>query len=167
MSTDKDELFLELLVNEERALQRIDEKFQMVQAEFFIAARKYAAARDTVISYFADDPYFRGFKHRKQLDSIAIDAGIELGHFRFLNMSMGDAVLYALNQAHEPLTLAEIITILSNGGHRGANARNVNAALINQKGVEKVEDGSYTYAEADEPPPWVIENFDWFMATKE
>ena len=50
-----------------------------------------------------------------------------------------------LEEAEEPMTLDEISGTLDRGGVYRRDVRSVNAALINQKGVHKSDDGKYSY----------------------
>jgi hypothetical protein len=145
----------ELLVLEE-TLVEIYRRLKNDQTEFGIASRKYAAMRDMVTKYLGHSPY----EPQANLDGLSPMAKgndeIDLyGGFRFIYMPIGKAVVSALKESGEPLSLEEIVKWLQTGGvEREDNSliRAVNAALIKTKGIEKTKGGKYSYKQGDIDP---------------
>ena len=64
---------------------------------------------------------------------------------RYIRMKVGDAIVEVLDESEEPLTLDQIIAALTWGGLFVRDSRTANAALINTKGIKKLDDGRYMY----------------------
>ncbi len=145
MGESIEQLYLEELVKDEVALTEADRVYKEAIARFEIAGRRYAATRDSVTEHYGESPYANNFSGWPQ----ALDQGIELGKYRFLFMSVGDAIKSVLREADQPLPLPEITISLYEGRAR-ANARMVNAALMRTGGVQKDDNDLYSYnQEAD------------------
>ncbi|MCJ7653800.1 MAG: hypothetical protein MUO97_00600, partial [Dehalococcoidia bacterium] len=70
------------------------------------------------------------------------------GSYRFIHMTIGNAVVNALREAKDPMTLDEIVKILWGGGVRKSETtltRAVNAALMRTRGIQKTKDGKKFY----------------------
>ncbi|MGA9047649.1 MAG: hypothetical protein WB588_01495 [Dehalococcoidia bacterium] len=157
MSADesiKKGLLNELLALEDK-LSEIYQRFKKDQAEYEIASRKYAAMRDMVTKYLGHSPYDAPEPDFGGLSIMAEDpaGGPGLyGGFRFIYIPIGKAVISALREAGEPLSLEEIVKRLQNGGverDESSLTRAVNAALIKTKGIAKTKEGKYSYIQGE------------------
>lgn len=154
--TMRDESFSDGLLSEvakeEVALAEADAQLKEARARFNVASRKYAAVRDMVTRELDQSPYVK----ESRLALVGAKVGLSpltLGRYRFIHMRVGDGVVQALKEIQEPATLEQIVDRL-NGGRLATTdiTRAVNAALMRTSGVEKTEDGKYTYkAEELEP----------------
>ena len=141
---------LDELLNGEQKLMEAQSALRAAQAKFDIESRKYAVVRDILTERLGHSPYshtrFQERAHRLAL--FEIDK--KYGRFRFIHMPIGNAVVAALQEVDEPLTLEAIVKRLRDGGIRGSGSflnRAVNAALMRTGGVVKTEDGKYIYEE--------------------
>ena len=132
-------LLVELL-HEEDLLSDAASALKEAQIRFEVASQKYAAVRDVVARHLGRNP-------RKEWVSQQVR---ELsGRFRFIHMIPGNAVVAALAEAQEPMSLEQIVELLRAGTFRGASPRVVNAALMGTSRVEKTEDGKYRYIQPE------------------
>jgi len=140
------------LLKEEDNLNQAQYLLREARVRFNVASRKYAAVRDMVVSELGGSPYRKDFKWPTKLVASALQS--ELGKNRFLHMKAGDAVIAALKEVDEPLTLEEIVERLGSGGIRFPGpvaTRMINAALMKTSGIEKTEEGKYRYKAEEEP----------------
>jgi hypothetical protein len=146
----------EELCRQEDMLRAADEELKVAQAKFDVASRKYAAIRDTLTKYLGYSPYNK--EHGEVIEPVwnedeIIDV-VSYGKYRFIHMTIGNAVVAALMEAGEPLALEEVVKKLREGGIRKSEStltRAVNAALMRTKGVQKNRAGKYSYTKEFEP----------------
>jgi hypothetical protein len=124
------------LVKEDQALTDANEIMRLAQIRWQIALRKYVAIRELATSRFRESPYLNPSKW-------GISSFPSEGRFRFHDMSAGDALLTALKEAQRPLELEELQEVINKGGLY-LPPRNLNAALLQTKGVAKTDQG-YVY----------------------
>jgi hypothetical protein len=150
----------EELKHEEDAVWKADQALKEAQAKFDVASRKYAAVRDMVIRHLGQSPYSQDDDDGLTIEIVegakegepAIDF---YGMYRFIHMPIGTAIVIALKEAKEPMTLDGIVRILRGGGIRKSEhilTRAVNAALMRTKGIQKTEDGEYYYSAKEVEP---------------
>jgi hypothetical protein len=136
---------MEELAHEDKALAEASEAFKRAATRYQVASRRYAAVRDLVLDRLGHSPYKKG---------IAEEYGVEFptgGRERFIYTAAGEAVVAALKESGEPLTLEQIIEVLRGGGLTSAyETRAVNAALMKTKGIVKMEEGKYVYVDLEE-----------------
>lgn len=136
---------------QEDMLRAADEELKRAQAKFDVAGRKYAAIRDALTKYLGYSPYEKvhGEIEEPVFDDRDNMIGFDkYGEYRFIYMSIGNAVIAALKEAEKPLTLEGIVQKLLDGGIRKSEStlpRAVNAALMRTKGVQKTKKGEYFY----------------------
>jgi len=138
------------LCRQEDMLRTADEELKTAQAKFDIASRKYAAIRDTLAKYLRYSPYNK--EHGEVTEPVweadEIIDFISYGKYRFIHMTIGNAVVAALMEAENPLALEDIVQKLREGGIRKSEStltRAVNAALMRTKGIQKTKGGEYFY----------------------
>ena len=136
---------MQALVSEDAALVEADTKLYNAQISFEVASQKYAAVRDVTAKHLGRNP------HSKEVETEYYVGFKSQGRYRFIHMSVGDAVVDALRESDEPMTLDQIAEALWNGHLRPVNTRIVNAALMKTSGVEKTEDGRYRYVKTEDP----------------
>jgi hypothetical protein len=146
---------LDEMVKEESALKEVDEIFIQAEAKLDVAKRKYAAVRDMVTNYIGESPYRNGKLHWR----VPVGEGFtyrDFWEYRFILMSVGEAVLSALAEVDEPLNLTEITTRLRSGGvsYDEMPVRAINAALMKTKRIVKTEDGKYQLEPEPEDLPF-------------
>jgi len=150
----KDDTIQQGLIDELNTLEdrlcEINQRLKKDQTEFGIVSRKYAAMRDMVMKYLGHSPYNEAQSDFDGLSPVPKgDQGVEFyGSFRFIYMPVGKAVVSALKEAGNPLSLDEIVKWLKTGGierEESSLIRAVNAALIKTKGIDKTSDGKYSY----------------------
>ncbi len=150
------ESFLDELAKEETALELADIAFAEANARQMVASEKYSAVRDMVIKRIGTSPY--GSDSVPYWQTAVSKANLRSpGRHRFTKMAMGDAVVAALKEVKEPITLDEITERLITGGSNSVvfgsiNKRVVNAALMKTAGIIKTEDGKYTYINPEDLP---------------
>ena len=143
---------------EEDLLSKADAKLKEAQTTFDVASRKYAAVRDTLTKYLGYSSYEKGhgevgepvFENNEVVDVKFY------GGYRFIHMTIGNAVIAALREADEPLTLEDIVQRLRKGNigkSESTLTRAVNAALMRTRGLQRNKDGKYFYPKKVEP--WV------------
>jgi hypothetical protein len=138
------------LAREDAALVEADEALTRARTRFQVASRKYAAVRDVVAQHLGRSPYSVSPPMWNSADGTFHHGFPSDGRFRFIYMAPGDAVVAALRESAEPMSLDEIVDRMQAGGLRLPGlTRVVNAALINTPGVEKTADGKYRYEAAD------------------
>jgi hypothetical protein len=120
-----DQTLHEALKEDEARLSAADGVRIEAQALYEVAVLRYAALRDAIVS-----------RH---------SGGVVTGPFRFIRMTMGDAIGAVLSEHGHSLNLQAIYEALKHGGFDVSDRRAVNAALINLRSIEKLQDGSYTY----------------------
>jgi hypothetical protein len=146
---------LKELAKEEEALIKADNDLGRAVARYRIAAKRYAAVRDVVeemldgVSPYAEKAPIRNWPSAPSDDTVPWFESHNFGRYRYLFKSVGDAVYEALCDAEESRTLAQLVDNLKKGGLVNADARTVNASLLNMKGVEKTADGKYQVATDD------------------
>lgn len=140
------ESLIEELHDDDQAVVDAEFRLREARAKFEVASHKYAAIRDIVTRRIGFSPY-----------SVRIDLVINpllgspvefpsKGRFRFLHMPVGDAVIAALIDATDPMSLDQIVATLRGGGVGGSDevlTRSVNAALMRKTGIGKTDDGRY------------------------
>ena len=135
---------IEELQREDAAIVTTWEQFRVAQVRHQIQVHRYAAIRDLILERLGGSPYTEGWKWGlADLPS--------QGRFRFVNMTPGVAVVAALREASEPMTMDELVVKLRNGGG-SPFPRAVNAALMQTKGIVRSEEGEnvkYRYVEPD------------------
>jgi hypothetical protein len=121
------------------------EQMREASAEYEVQMIKYAALRDAANMKYgeANSPYLHP-------DDWPEDVEIEeRGRFRFVRMPAGEAAVLVLAQQRDPMTLAEILQAIREGGGY-AEARSINAALQGKNNVVRIdpeqEGGVATYA---------------------
>ena len=134
---------LDELVSEELNLGAVAHDLALTRNKWEVAGRKYAAVRDMVITQLGKSPYV--LEGTEWPRGHGFDHPYVRGAFRFLHMNVGDAVVLALQESEQPLTLDQLVEKLKDG--RGYPVpRAVNAALMQKAGVKKDEEaGTYTY----------------------
>jgi hypothetical protein len=145
------------LVKDADLLGKVDTELGQAEANFDVASRKYAAVRDTVTKYLGYSPYEEG--HR-EIEPVILNGNQvvlvqQYGRYRFIHMTIGNAVIAALKEVPVPLALEEIVQRLLEGGIRRSEStlvRAVNAALMRTKGVQRNKDGKYVYVKDTEIP---------------
>jgi len=152
MTTKKTQLgmfeegMLDELAKADNELEIANDTLEMAEAKFDVAQLKYCAIRDAVTRFYGHSPYIREGKLKGRVPVGDGFAWREFGKFRFINMALGDAIVDALIEVEEPMTLLEIIQRLHDG-HVSTKPeklrRAVNAALMRTKGIKKTEDGKY------------------------
>ena len=134
---------LKELGQEDKALAEAEKNLREARINFEVSSRKYAAVRDVIAKTIGHNPF--SDEQRRIFWTTK-------GRFRFIWMDVGDAIVDALKESDQPMTLEEIVDALTSGGLRVADpTRAVNAALMRTTGVKKSEDGKYRY-EPDEIP---------------
>jgi hypothetical protein len=133
-------LLVELL-HEEDILSEAALALQQAQIRFEVTSQKYAAVRDVAARHLGRNP---GKEWVKEPGGIFRELS---GRFRFIHMTPGAAVVAALTEAEEPMSLEQVVEALRAGGFRGALPRVINATLMGTTGVEKTEEGKYRYVE--------------------
>lgn len=145
-----EEGLLKELAQEEESLREANNELNRARAQFQVASRKYAAVRNMVTEYLGRNPYSLD---AKRVLNPRPGFGTRLqGTFRFIHMRPGDAIIEVLKEAKDPLTLDEIVEVLSGGGigiTPNLLTRTVNAALMRTTGVQKTEEGKYFYKPDD------------------
>lgn len=135
----QNEHLMEVLEAEESALVTAGTELADAELKFEIASRRFAALRDLVVERLGWP-----FEHDPSWGRRGLGGG-----YRFIRMAVGDAVVAALRETTDPLSLSALLTELENGGlgaeEGGVTARGVNAALMKTAGVVKMRDGSYFY----------------------
>lgn len=136
------EALLNALLDDERTLRRAAQVLGEARVGHDIAARKYAAMREAVRERLGASPYADNvwwpLHYSDEGDEIEGAVGRKFP-LRFVRMKFGDAILEILNDSELPLSLEEIADALNAGGMYVKDMRTVNAALINTKGVQKIE----------------------------
>ena len=137
---------LEALREDEKALAQADQALRIARTAYDVSSRRYAAMREAVRVRLGTSPY-----------SIRVvwppsSNGPPNYRFRYIELPVGDAVTEVLEDSDNPLTLEEIVSRLSAGGLYYRDTRAANAALINQKGIHKSDDGHYSYKPEEESP---------------
>ena len=136
----QNEHLMEVLGAEESALVDAGTELADAELKFEIASRRFAALRDLVVERLGWP-----FEHDPSWGRRGLGGG-----YRFIRMAVGDAVVAALRETTDPLSLSALLTELENGGlgaeEGGVTARGVNAALMKTAGVVKMRDGRYVYA---------------------
>ena len=127
------------LTREDKALVEADMALYNAQIRFEVASQKYAAVRDVVARHLGRNPHSKGVESEYDVKFPSN------GRYRFIHMSVGDAILDALKESEEPMTLEQIAEVLWNGHLRPVAPRIVNAALMRTTGVKRTEDGRYRY----------------------
>lgn len=136
------------LAKEEALVTGAYQELTDARTKYNVSTRKYAAVRDMVTELLGFSPYPK--------DSVEWPAkALQLrpkpfGKWRFIHMKPGDAAVAALKEVEEPITLDEIVERLLGGGMRLLTPRSINAALMRTSGIEKTEDGKYSYKEPEE-----------------
>lgn len=138
-------LFTEL-AKEESALAETDAVFRQARIKFDVASHKYAAVRDMVTEQLGFSPYLTEdatgpWPYETEQPELN-------GFYRFILMKPGDAIVAALKEMNEPLTLQQIQNRLINGRFPYPT-RAINAALMRTKGVVKTDDDKYIYQEPE------------------
>jgi hypothetical protein len=139
----------EEMITAEAAVLDADKVLDDALDRFEVTTRKYSAIRDALAKYAGCNPYSKQFlKQVKPLDSTwgKIVSGKTFGSYRFINIPIGNAVIIALQEMQEPLTLEQIVKRLHSGGIQKSEkdlVRPVNAALMRTKGIVKTEEGKY------------------------
>jgi hypothetical protein len=134
------------LAKEELEVVEADNRLRLAQIAFELAVRRYAAVRDYVTQRLGSSPYSIKTKWPEPYN-VHTDFR---GRYRFAQMEPGDAAVAALKETDTPMTLEEIVNHLRTGGLRVPSSlltRSVNAALMRTTGIQKSEDGKYTYKE--------------------
>ena len=139
------------LVNEENLLSAARRQLHEATIQYEVAVKKYAAVRDMVTDYLGRSPY-------KAKDLQWPNGRIPNGHFRFMNMSPGDAIVFALKEVDDAMGLNELLNYLVQGGLY-SDSRKVNAALMQKAGIIKDADDKYRYEDkkkedGKEDLPW-------------
>ena len=141
------------LAREERAALSARQAVSDARVRYDVALRKFAAVREAVASAIGRSPYAPDVKWPVEAREAVPEPA--RGRLRFAHMPTGDAVVAALREANQRLSLEQIIAHLRGGGLTLA-PRAVNAALINTPGIIKQPDGTYEYtprkAEDDDLP---------------
>lgn len=142
------------LAKEEEAVGRANVALAEARAKFDVASRKYAAVRDMVTARLTRSPYCN--ESIAFYRSVAVNEAKVIienpGQYRYLYMSMGDAIVDVLQDTEEPLGLGDIVKRLRDGGYEISDVRQVNAALMKTSGITKTEDGKYELEETEEEP---------------
>jgi hypothetical protein len=141
----RDALIIEL-AKEEAEVAEADRKLQLARMEFDLATRRYAAVRDYVTGRLGSSPYLVTVKWPEPYTKHTAYRG----RYRFVHMEPGDAAIAALKETDTSMSLEEIVARVLNGGLRMEGvpvSRVINAALMRTSGIEKTEDGKYTYKE--------------------
>src|SRR5215217_2326635 len=103
---------LEELAADDRALVEVEEELRRVSARREVIGRKYAVMRDIVTRQLGFSPYTKPVELPNGV-AFEFDSG---GAFRFIHMDTGSAALAALKESDHPMTLDEIVQVLSQGG---------------------------------------------------
>ena len=130
------------LAREERAALSAIQAVSDARVRYDVAVRKFAAVREAVAAAIGRSPYAPDVAWPVEAGEAVREP--ERGRLRFILMPTGDAVVAALHEANQPLSLEQIIAHLRGGGLTLA-PRAVNAALINTPGLTKQPDGRYEY----------------------
>ena len=138
----------EALANEEALLAQAHETLIKAEAEFEIAATKYAALRDLSLEC-GDGPYTGDGYKLPAMRALTSPYGL-------INMAAAMAIKMVLAQAEEPVTLDELYERARAGGWNlgstGRTLRNFNAALMKMTEVEKLKGEKYRLKEPVELP---------------
>ena len=144
---------LRALMADEEAITAAHREWSKAYTNFDIISRRYAAMREAVRERLGVSPYSQNV-HWPPKETGRFPPPPVLPHttfpFRYVRMKIGDAIVEVLAEATVPLTVEEIGQALGQGGLSTRDARAVNAALINMKGVGKSSNGQYKLIE--EPP---------------
>jgi hypothetical protein len=139
-------LYLRELQKEDIALNEAEHAMEKARFDFQLALRRYALVRDVVRERFAINPYLPEDieAYADELEEMVDNQWFPTrGRFRFVHMPPGDAIVAALEEADEPLTLDELVALLRKGGMHVQDARTINAALRNTRDVQRLPDGRY------------------------
>jgi hypothetical protein len=134
------------LALEERALIEADEALRIAQNDFEVAARKYTAVRDLVTDFLGYSPY-----HEDAVwgaDEARIVPAEDRGAYRFLHLKPRDAIVAALDEQANGLTLDGLEERLKSGG-LDLGKRAINAALMRLAAVKRTARGTYHLVEND------------------
>ena len=140
------------LVKQEQALIHAEEAVDRTVTLHRLAAKRYAAVRDMASDMLGGkDPYspHSGF----DIQLLVSGDTPNLGHYRYLFKTVGEAVHAALADAVQPMSIQDLVTVLGNGGLR-VDARAVNASLLNMRGVHKSPEGLYSLAQSEGDLPF-------------
>ena len=159
MSQRKDEVLNGLcreMLKEEDILIEADSVLKKAQTEFDVASRKYAAVRDMLTKYLGHSPYWL---YEDEETSVIVPESwgrgsdpTRYGNYRFIYMTIGNAVVATLKEKDRPLALEQIVQILRTGGITRSESslmRAVNAALMRTAGIDKTKDGKYQLEETE------------------
>ena len=139
---------LAALASDEQVLQEKYAAYRTAWQGYDVAARRFAAMREAARERLGVSPFAKNVEWPLGFDMTGeVVTERPSDTFRFVRMKIGDAVVETLQESEEPLSLADIVRSLQAGGLTIRDARTVNAALINTKGIAKLEDGRYTYEE--------------------
>ena len=140
---------LSALREDEEALGDAYQRFMDAGYRLDVISRRYAAMREAVHERIGASPYSKSVRWPES--SPGWPETHHIFRFRYTRMKMGDAITQLLGETQQPLSLEEITKALSQGSVYSRDTRAVNAALINTKGIVKLDDGRYIYrSEADE-----------------
>ena len=149
MEGDAKRLFRDALDREEAGLAEAHGALAKAQIEFDVASRKYAALRDLFAEKFVEPPYSVGSM------TLSSTRGGSRGRYRFIHMVASDAIIAALMESEEPLSLGALYRLLETGGWAletgGPSLRSINAALMKTTGVTKTDDDRYVLANTSVP----------------
>ena len=138
---------LQALMEDEKALEAAQREYSRAVANLEVIIRRYAAMREAVRERLGTSPYSQSVMWPNQGSSPSPRRPFR---FRYTNMKIGDAIIEVLEEAEHPMTLEEITEALDSGGVYRRDVRSVNAALINTKGVAKLDDGRYILQKEDD-----------------
>ena len=151
---------LSALLEDERNLERANYALIEARTEYDITSRKYAAMREAVRERLGASPYADNVWWPLHYSPDGEDIEGVIGKkfaLRFVRMKIGDAIVELLSESEFPMALEAIARALEANGLYIRDMRAVNAALINTKGVQKMEQdgvGLYYYEVEEEDLPW-------------
>lgn len=148
---------LQALRLDEAELAKAHQAYLAAYSAWDVAGRRYAAMREAVRERIGQSPYAKGVEWPQLSGNAHVEDMLRRGRFRYIRMDVGEAVVEVLQEADEPLDLGRIVPALRDGGLVVRDARTVNAALINTKGVKNLQNGTYEYEKPEteeEDLPW-------------
>jgi len=145
-----DDNLIQVLKAEDEALVQAEYRLEQAQADWELISARYAAVRDVVTERVGRSPYIIG---EPKVDFPSN------GAYRFIHMSMTDAVLQLLEESGGSFRSVDSLTEeLRGGGLDVSDARSVNAGLqaLYRRGAI-VRDANGQYALAPEPEKLELE----------
>ena len=150
------------LVREDERLKKARETYLEAKTQWDIAAARYCAVRDVVTKQLDGSPYKDGQWFRTVQDGFGNEERVPVefptgGRYRFLNMTLGDALEQVLSESDGPMTLGDIAETISKGTTiYPVNYKELNGAITGKVGKTVVR-----LLTADDKPNKYRQKYEW------